>query len=299
MKKQRIRFIVNPFSGVGNKNRLALYIEKFLNQTKFEYEICHTKTAGHGKKLALEALDKNVDIIVAVGGDGSVNEISSVLIGKENSFGIIPAGSGNGFASHLGISRKTKEAIEYLNTAEPVKIDTCKVNHRTFVNVAGIGFPAMVAYKFRKSRFRGFLGYLLVSAKEYSKYFVESYSIEIDGNKYERECLGIEVTNASTYGYNMKIASDASLVDGFFNIVLIKKAPKWRYFFSMWRFINGTVHKSHLTETFKAKEVKINLKKETAVHVDGEGFLTSGPLNFSINQLSLNVLINKKDVKKK
>lgn len=289
-KKQRVRFIVNPFSGVGKKKRLEYFLDKYLNKAKFEYEICHTKAAGHACEMAKDALLKNFDIIVAVGGDGSVNEVSNALIGSEKTLGVIPAGSGNGFATHLGISRQTKKAINYLNNAEIFKIDTCQLNDRKYVNVAGVGFPAYVAYKIRKSTFRGFLGYFKASLIESFNFKMQSYIIRIDGKELERDCICIEVANASTFGYNMKIASNASLTDGLFNVVMIKNVPKWRYLFSLWRFLTGTVHKSRLVETFLAKEVEIRSNATCAVHIDGEGFLTNKTLKFSVNQLSLNIL---------
>ncbi len=290
--KQRIRFIVNPFSGIGKKKKLKYFLKKHLDHSRFEYEICETKTAGHAKRLAKEAIQSGFDIIAAVGGDGSVNEVAEVLIGTDKVLGIIPAGSGNGFATHLGISRNTKQAINYLNQAKPIKIDTCRLNDRIFVNVAGVGFPACVAYKSRQNKFRGFWGYFRTSFIETFKYKMQSYRLKIDGKKFQRDCFCIEVANASMFGYNMKIASNANMADGLLDVVIIKKVPKWRYLFSMWRFITGTVHKSHLTETFTAKEVEIELPAASPVHVDGEGFLANGKLKFSINRLSLNVLSN-------
>ena len=292
IKKQHIRFIVNPFSGVGRKKNLNLLLEKYLDHDKFEYEISHTQAAGHAKELATEALSMNCDIVVAVGGDGSVNEVSNILINTHTSLGIIPAGSGNGFATHLGISRQLKNAIQYLNTAKPFKIDTCQLNDRKYVNVAGVGFPACIVYKSRKSKLRGMFGYLRTSFIESFRYQMRSYKIKIDGKEIERSCFCIEVANASMFGYHMKIASKASLTDGLLDVVIIKKVPKWRYFFSMWRFMTGTVHKSHLVETYSAKNVEIELDSECPVHVDGEGFMTKDTLKFSINRLSLNVLKN-------
>jgi YegS/Rv2252/BmrU family lipid kinase len=287
--KLRIRFIVNPFSGVGKNKRLRFYLEKYLDKNRFDYEICFTKAPGHATELAKEAI-QNFDIITAVGGDGSVNEVSNALIDSDKILGVIPTGSGNGFARHLGISRRLKEAINYLNTADILKIDTCQLNDRKYVNVAGVGFPAWIVFKSKTNKFRGFLGYMKTSLIETFKYRMQTYSIKIDGKEITRDCLCIEVANASMFGYNMKIASKASLTDGLLDVVIIKKVPKWRYLFSMWRFLAGTVHKSSLVETYSAKSVEIKPDKKCSVHVDGEGFLTEDILKFSVNQLSLNVL---------
>lgn len=289
-KKQRIRFIVNPFSGTGKKRGLSFFLNKFLDKDKFDFEICQTKAPGHAKELSREAVNADFDIIVAVGGDGSVNEVSNPLIGTEKILGIIPAGSGNGFASHLGISRQKISAIQYLNTAKAEKIDTCQLNGQHFLNVAGVGFSAMVAYKIRRSKFRGFFGYLITALVELIRYRIREYTITINGKEFKRDCFAIEIANGSTFGYNMKIASNASLTDGLMEVVIIRKAPKWRYLFSLWRFFTGTIHKSALVETYSAKNVEIKPEHDCTVHVDGEGFLSNETLKFWVNPLSLNVL---------
>lgn len=288
--KRRIKFIVNPFAGIGNKKNFQTLLERYLDLNLFEYQVEYTTAPGHGKEIATKAVQENFDIIVAVGGDGSVNEIASVLIDTDKTLGIIPAGSGNGFASHLGYSRNISKSITSLNTAKSIKIDTCTLNEKNFINVAGVGFDAWVAYKIKRNKFRGFFGYLKTALQETFSYQLRNYTIKIDGKTIKRKCLCVEVANATMFGYNMKIAPLAKLDDGLFDVVIIKNASKIRYLLSIFRFPFGNIHKSRIVEYYNAREVEIHSDDEYAVHYDGEGFLTSRNLNFSIKNLSLTVL---------
>ncbi len=292
--KRKLKFIVNPFAGIYSKKNFQSKLDLHLDHQLFDYQLEYTKKPGHAKHISAQSVKENYDIIVAVGGDGSVNEVASALIGTDKILGIIPAGSGNGFATHLGYSRNIVKSIKSLNTAVPIKVDTCMLNEKPFVNVAGVGFDAWVAYKTKESTFRGFMGYMKTALAETIDYQLKKYTIIIDGKKMDRECLSIEVANASMFGYNMKIAPLAKLDDGLLDIVIIKKAPKLRYFPSMVRFPIGNIHKSSLVEYYTGKEVEIICHEESAVHIDGEGFLACHNLNFSINLLSLHLLTPKK-----
>ncbi len=291
--KKNICFIVNPFSGVGRNKDLENKLPRLLDHDQFDYSIMYTDYAGHATALAADAVQANYDIIVAVGGDGSVNEVAKSLIGTNKLLGILPAGSGNGFAMHLGLGRNIDRAITYLNEGASMTVDTCLVNDRHYVNLAGVGFDGLVAYQMKNSTFRGLWGYVWLAIRETWNFKFPKYKITMDGKVIERDCLVVEVANAPMFGYNFLIAPQAKLNDGVLDIVVLKKVPKWRYLLSAWRFFNGTFHQSSLTETFVAKEVSIEVKKEAYVHVDGEGFRSSDDLNFSINALSLQVITPK------
>lgn len=290
MHKKQVKFIVNPFAGVGKKGDFREQVDLHLDKSLFDFAIEYTTHAGHAVDISKKAIKENFDIIVAVGGDGSVNEIASTLINTNKILGIIPAGSGNGFATYLGYSRNIGNALKSFNTAKTITIDTCLLNERPFVNVAGVGFDAWVAYKTKKQASRGFFGYTKAALKETMSYQPKKYTITIDGKEIEREALSIEIANATMFGYNMKIAPLAKLDDGLIDLVIIKKAPKMRYFLSMLRFPMGNIHKSSLVEYYTAKEIKIVAHEECAAHLDGEGFFPCRILNFSVKNLSLQVL---------
>ena len=292
--KKNICFIINPFSGLSKKKNVPRYIEEYLDLEKFDYTIRFTESAGHATEIAKEAVEDGFDIVVAVGGDGSINEVAASLIGTDVPLGILPGGSGNGFAMHLGLGRNIKKAIQILNTAHPITIDSCLLNGRPFVNLAGTGFDALVAYKAKKSTLRGLYAYLKFSILEAWAYPIQTYSLEIDGQTITEEAaLVIEVANAQMFGYNFVIAPQAKLNDGILDVLLVKKVPKWRYLFSLWRFFNRTFHKSSLVKTFTGQRIVIRSEQEMPVHVDGEGYYLGKELVFEVVPNSLLVLVPK------
>ena len=291
MRQQKIKFIINPFSGLSKKKNVPALIDKYIDKTKFQYDLAFTEAAGHAITLTEKAVLENYDAVIAVGGDGSVNEVASALIDTDVKLGILPGGSGNGFAMHLGLGRNIRKAIEMLNTAQTILIDSCQLNGRPFVNLGGTGFDALVAYKAKQSTLRGLWAYTKFALLEAWTYPIEKYQVTIDNQVVTEECLVIEVANAQMFGYNFIIAPEAKLDDGLLDVLLVKKAPKWRYLFSLWRFFNASFHKSSLVKSFSGKEVKIVGKKPMPVHIDGEGYYLAEDLHFTIKPLSLKVLV--------
>ena len=166
---QKIRFIINPNSGTGKKNLLPDLINKFIDKEKYISEICLSKEPGHATQLAQEAVEKEFDIVVAVGGDGSVNETAKALIETNTVLAIIPAGSGNGLARHLGISVDTEKAINIINEGIVDSIDTVSVNDRFCIGTIGIGFDAHIAHLFAKATKRG---YFIDKVVKHNSYFI-------------------------------------------------------------------------------------------------------------------------------
>lgn len=292
-KKKRLRFIVNPFSGISKKGKLINQIKQHLDPQLFDFEIKNTESAGHGTELAKQAMDQNFDMVVAVGGDGSVNEVAAALIGSDTTLGIIPAGSGNGFARHMGISTNVVKAIEQLNFGKKIRIDTVTMNGRPFVNLAGLGFDGWVSYKLKKSKFRGFWGYGKIVTQESFKFKPQTYQINIDGKIMEEECLCLEIVNAPMFGYNFEIAPHAKFNDGILEIVVVKKMTPWKFPKLAWHSLNKTINESGLTKCYSGKNIKVKIVEETPVHMDGEGMLVNEDLEFSINPLSLSVWVPK------
>jgi YegS/Rv2252/BmrU family lipid kinase len=293
LDKQKIRFIANPLSGTGNCRHLGEKIEQYLDHDRFDYELCYTQYAGHAIELAKEAAALDCTMIVACGGDGTVNEVASVLIGTDTVLGILPCGSGNGFATHLGVGRDVVKAIGHLNTGKVLTIDSCKMNNRHFVNLAGVGFDAEVAKLIKGSTKRGFWGYFKLTVRAAWQYEQKAYEIEVDGVKMNEECLLVEIANAPIYGYGFSIVPPAKLNDGKLEVLIAKKAPKWRYILEAWRFLNHSFHKSNLVVCATGKNVVVTPSKPSAVHLDGEGLDLEAPARFSIAPASLKVICPK------
>ena len=290
---KKIRFIANPHSGANRNRNLPELIENNLDHDQFEYELCFTEYAGHAIKLAREGVESGCHLVVACGGDGSVNEISSQLIGTDVVLGILPCGSGNGFATHLGIGRDVTKAIHFLNNGKVITFDSCTMNDRPFVNLAGIGFDAVVARRLHRSKLRGVWGYLLSSLRETINFKMQPFEIQIDGQILNRTCLLVEIANAPVYGYGFSIVPQAKPYDGKLEILIANQAPKWRYILESWRFLNHSFHKSSLVECYSGTEVVVKPGVPTAVHVDGEGYKLAGSAQFNIRPQSLRVMCPK------
>lgn len=254
----------------------------------------YTEYSGHAITLARSAVSDGFDIVVAVGGDGSVNEVAQALVGTETILGILPGGSGNGFAMHLGLGRNASTALNYLNQGQILTIDTCTVNDRFFTNVAGIGFDARIAFLTKANKKRGFLPYFMTAVKESRNFKPTKLKITIDGQKVSGSYAAAVVANASMYGYNFTVSPTATLQDGKMDVMLIKEAPLYKYFFESYRFLNRSLHKSSITEEYQGREIKIVLDDTDYIHVDGEGYEAELALDFVIRPRSLKVLVPEK-----
>ncbi len=290
--KKKIRFIVNPVSGASwKRGDIEALLQKHLDYEKYIPEICFTQAAGHAIELSKKAVDKNVDVIVAVGGDGSVNEVSSQLIHTESTLGVLPGGSGNGYAMHLGIGRRMKKAIEILNNGKVHVVDTIRLNGMPYVNLSGVGFAANIAYKFKQSKKRGFINYFAITMNQAYKFPFQKYEISVDDQPFiKRECLMVEVANSTSFGYNFKPAPMAKIDDGLMDLIIVNARPKWKYFLSFPKMINGRIHTSNYMENISCKKVKIKIPDNSYIHLDGEGQMISDELNYEIVPNSLKVI---------
>jgi YegS/Rv2252/BmrU family lipid kinase len=288
---KRIAFIVNPRAGTNLQRNIGDAVERYLNHKRFIYGIWFTEHPGHGYELAQKAVTEGFDYVVAVGGDGSINEIAAALIGTETALGIIPAGSGNGLAMHLGYGRAIAPAVKKLNLAEKQRIDVGYLNGRPFFNVAGIGFDGLVSNMMKQSSARGFLPYFLKSVEAGLTYTPRACKIELDDQTITRKCFVIAVANGPMYGYNVQIAPDAKLDDGLFEVVILNDAPRWQYFAAVPSTFNGKIYEAEFVEHFTTKKVVISAEEPLHVHVDGEGLILEDTLEFSIKPQSLNILV--------
>ncbi len=292
----RIVFIVNPKAGTNMQKHFRNSVDQHLNHKKFEYCIWFTKREGHAADLTKKALAEGYEIIVAVGGDGSINEVASALVGSKATLGIIPAGSGNGLAMHLGYGRDIDEAIKKLNTAEVQTIDCGTMNGRPFINIAGVGFDGLVSNLMKGSHWRGFMPYFLKSVEAGLSYTARECRIELDDKTLELNCFAISIANGPMYGYNFQIAPDARLDDGLFEVVIMKDAPRWQYFAALPSMLNNKIYEEEFVEHYTAARVKISAKGKNYVHLDGEGMVVKDELNFEIKPVALKVLVPKKRV---
>ncbi len=289
--KKKIVFIVNPISGVFRKDNISDLIEKHLDHSKFIYSVVLTERQGHATEICRERASNGTNIVVAVGGDGSVNEIARGLVGTETVLGIIPAGSGNGLAHHLKIPLSFKKAIDIINQEKVIKIDTGSINDRLFVSIAGIGFDGLVAARFAQNKRRGFLSYLRIVTELYPRYRPRKYRIFYDGKSIKTKALLIAFANSDQFGYHTSIAPEAQIDDGLLDIIIVQKPMMIEIPFIAsllyWRKIDSSKH----IEIFKASELLIKTKKKRWVNIDGEAHRPSKKLYIKVHPQSLNILV--------
>lgn len=295
--KRKIRFIINPKSGVQQKNDFPALIEKHLDKSLFEFDIAHTKYKKHAKELAVEAIEKKYDIVCAVGGDGSVHEVGTMLIGSKTQLAIIPAGSGNGLARHLQIPMDFVKAIETINNSKTVTVDTVLVNDKPFLNVGGFGFDAVIAKGFENHVRRGFWGYVKLVAKQCFGYRPTEFKFEINGKTIERKLFLCTIANANEYGNGFCISPNSSLTDGVIELCMLRPFNLLLAPAVLIRFFRKTNHKGRYIEIIPFKKARIILKTPIC-HYDGEPFEVRKELNVEVIPKSLTILINKNsDVK--
>ncbi len=291
--KEKILFIMNPISGARKKDVFLSLLENFQNKTKHLVELRKTEYGGHGTLIAREAVQAGVTKIIAVGGDGTINEIAKELVNTISSLGIIPFGSGNGLARHLKIPMDTKSALELLELAEPTAIDVGFMNDQAFFCTAGLAFDAHIGKIFASMKGRGLLGYIKSVFKEYFSYTSEEYEVEINGKKSRHRAFLITAANAGQYGNNVYIAPGAEIKDGFLDLCIVKTFSVYRLPSMAWRVLNRSIHKSRFVTTVKAKKITIRRKNKGPFHIDGEPFDGGMEFKFEIKESALKVLVRK------
>jgi len=289
--KKTIRFIVNPISGVGKQKLVEKRLAEYLDPALFESEIVYTKAKGHATQLAAEAVSLGVDIVVAVGGDGSVNETARALIGTGTALGILPCGSGNGFARHLGIPVNLAGAIRLLNEHRIKLVDAWELNNEFFLNVAGTGFDAHITQVFANHGKRGFSTYAKLILNEFSNYKPRPYSILLDDDqRVETEAFLISIANGSQYGNNAYVSRKALVTDGLVEICILKKFPLRAVPGIALKMFTHSLSSSKYTLNYSSRVVNIT-QGDTHMHIDGDPIQPGKEIKISCRPLSLNVVV--------
>ncbi|MDX2133768.1 MAG: diacylglycerol kinase family lipid kinase [Saprospiraceae bacterium] len=291
LKPRRILFIVNPKAGRPWRRHLDRSVDQYLNHRKFEYGIRVTEAPGHGTELARQAVAEGYEVVVAVGGDGTVNEVAEGLLNSNTPLGIVPAGSGNGLAMHLGIGRDMDRAVQRLNTATLRHIDACRINERLFVNLTGVGFDGLVAHLSRRNYTRGLLPYFLRAVQAGLTHPMIDFAVEADGRRFPLRALSVAVCNGPMYGYGVEIAPGARLDDGLLDVVALRAAPRYRYFAAVPAFLRGKVYDLDFIEHFRAANITLSAPGTHYINLDGEGITMDGPLTFRVENRPITLLV--------
>ena len=297
MAKKSILFVINPISGTANKEKIEREIAQNIDQSRFDANIRYTEYAGHAAELASEAAQQNIDIVVAVGGDGTINEVARSLVHTNTALGIVPCGSGNGLARHLHLPLDPQQAIAVINEAVVHTLDYGRINNQPFFCTCGVGFDAFISHKFAEAGTRGIRTYMEKTLIDGLSYKPETYRLTIGRDANDSQHLDaflIAAANASQYGNNAYIAPHASMKDGLLDVTILEpfnliEGPQILYQL----FNKSIVNNSHV-KTFRTDYLRIERSTPGVAHCDGDPFETEMVLEVELIPRSFHVVVNDK-----
>jgi YegS/Rv2252/BmrU family lipid kinase len=269
-----VAIIINPVSG-GGRNQARARAQLALAVVEAHGDVADvmiTERSGHARELARAAMSRGARLVMAWGGDGTINEVASALVFNDVPLGIIPAGSGNGLARELGVRLKPELAIADALAAEPRLMDVGEIEGRYFVNIAGIGFDAHVASRFNTpgNQRRGLLGYVLITLRALTSYIPGLYRIAHTGGSTDRRAILVTVANSAQFGNGARIAPGAKVDDGWLDLVVVEERSRWRTLMQLPRLFNGTVQRMPGCTIDRIQRATIESDAPMTFHVDGE-----------------------------
>lgn len=292
MVKKKAVFILNPRAGWNRLVQTDRLINRYIDKSLYDYEIFSTFNKKGAASLAADSVIRGVDVIVAVGGDGTINTVARHIVGSKTAIAIIPTGSGNGLARHLDIPLSIRDAVRVINGGKNKLIDTATVNGHFFVSIAGLGFDALVSREFSNALIRGITGYFRVTLANFFRFLPLDYTLDLGGKKIERKAFFISITNSSQFGYNARISPEAKIDDGLFDICIVSK-PGMRQLPRITKLLfTRRFHESGIIEIFRSPAVTIHSGFNQPVNVDGESLdLDCTRFEFTIRPASLSVIV--------
>lgn len=289
--RRSILVIINPIAGVRPKDEIpALVHEVMTSEEGFDVEIRFTERAGHAGEMAREAVERGIDTVVAIGGDGTVNETARQLIGSKVKFGIVPMGSGNGLARHIQVPLDLRKALDCIRAGYSEAVDYGTVNGEIFFCTAGVGFDAEVSARFAEAGSRGPVTYVRSFMELVNDYQPSNYVIHTDDGRIREKASLIAIGNASQWGNNAFITPQASMSDGMLDVTLIKPMPLIEIPKIAMQLFTRQIDQNPHTLTFRSSHLRIVLPHECTVHVDGEPMQMDGVLDIQIHPAQLNII---------
>ncbi|MDD6131460.1 MAG: diacylglycerol kinase family lipid kinase [Bacteroidales bacterium] len=268
--RKKLLAVINPISGTANKQYIPETITEVMDESKWDVMIRFTQRPGHATDLAKQAIKQGYYGVLAIGGDGTINEVAAALRDSDTALGIIPNGSGNGLARHLNIPIDVKRALEEINNDRIEQFDYCMANQHPFFCTCGVGFDAHVSAKFAESKKRGPMSYLKNTLVEYLRYRSEEYSIETADQVLTERAFVIACGNASQYGNNAFITPNASMQDGLIDVTLIQPfTPLDTAVLGILLFTKHIDQDTNI-QSFRTPSLTIHRPKAGVMHIDGE-----------------------------
>ena len=291
--RKKIIFIMNPASGTSSKAGMPKIIESAIDKSLYDFSIAETRYSGHACEIAAEAASEGAFAVVAVGGDGTVNEVGRAVAGSQTALGIIPCGSGNGLARHLMLPMDARKALAVINAGVVHALDYGIINGKPFFCTCGMGFDAFISMKFAEAGKRGPATYLENILREGLRYRPEIYEITADsGNTSTSRAFLISCANASQYGNNAYIAPAASMNDGLLDVTIMEpfdmiEAPQLSI-----DMFNKTLDKNPRIKTFKTQNLHVKRQSPGLIHFDGDPVMDSADVDISVVKAGVNVIVN-------
>ncbi|MDX5436763.1 MAG: diacylglycerol kinase family lipid kinase [Pontibacter sp.] len=291
MKRTHIRFIINPTSGPNSRVNVAERIEQHLDHQKFAHKLVYTEYAGHAPELARAAANDGCDIVVAVGGDGTVNEVARGLLNTETALAILPKGSGNGLARHLQIPMGLDGALRVINKGHVTTIDSGEINGHPFFTTSGIGFDAYISSVFAGNKKRGLQTYVELVMKEVRNYKHLPVKAHINDDVLETDCFVMAFANAAQYGNNAYIAPMADIQDGYLDVCLVRRMDLVKALNLSYCMLTKQIASADSAEYFKTQHIKVQTDEKMMYHADGEYIGKADNFEVVMHPLSLKVVV--------
>ncbi|MDR2496326.1 MAG: diacylglycerol kinase family lipid kinase [Tannerellaceae bacterium] len=281
--------IINPISGIGSKRKIPGMIEKMCASAGCECSIAFSEYAGHARQITRRAIESGAGIIIAVGGDGTVNEVATSMVHSDVVLGIIPRGSGNGLARELHIPMDTHRALELIMKGHVSTIDGCRANEHIFFTTCGLGFDATVSQKFAAEKHRGSLTYVRRTITEYLYYKPEVYELRIGRRAVKETAFLVACANASQYGNNAYIAPNADVADGKIDVTILAPFTPLEVPSLAFQLFTKNIEKNSKIRTFQTTQLSIVRQSRGVMHLDGDPVMADAEINISVVPKALKV----------
>jgi diacylglycerol kinase (ATP) len=288
----KLRFIFNPHSGHNARNpHLLVRAREFIAEHRLNATVVATERPLHATELARRAVDEGCEIVVAIGGDGTMNEVGTALIGTPATLGLIPCGSGNGLGRHLGIPGPGKGAFRTLLNGRTRLIDTGSANGHVFINAMGLGFDAEISDRFTRVKRRGLSAYVRVTMTAWRRFEPVALTVRTPDAQIETKAFIAAVANSDQYGNDCYIAPGARVDDGLLDLTVIRPVGFWRALPLAVRLFTGTVARSSSVVCLRSAQFTLGRPAAGLIHTDGEPRHTTAEIEVAVKPQSLRVLV--------
>lgn len=291
MKKRQLTLIINPVAGTLSKRGLEGWLIPKLEEMGYDVDVQYTKGPGDATDIARRAASAGHYGVLACGGDGTVNEVATGLIGSQTALGILPAGSGNGLARHIGIPIDISRSLKVIAEDNIAACDYGEVNGRPFFCTFGVGFDAAVSHRFARKRKRGLGSYISSTIDEFIKYHSDTYEIVVGDQVLIDRAFLVVCCNASQYGNNAFIAPAASIRDGLLDITIVHSGTMLDHAITGFEMIAGSISNHGKVETYRAPEFIIRRHTAGPAHIDGEPVELGDDLHVRCHPAALRIFI--------